>query len=126
MRLAVPLRVDDGIGQAEVGREVDDVLDPHAQLGHERLRRAVRESAEDEIEAVDGIDVIRLEHERRVGGGQTRIEVGDLRACLRVAGGDLDRQVRMVGTDSQQLGTGETRRADDPDLSHRMIIRRHA
>ena len=51
--LAVPLRVERGVVQAEVGGQVDDPLHPRAQLGHQRLRRPVGQGQEAQVEPVD-------------------------------------------------------------------------
>ena len=53
--LAVPLGVEGGVGQPEVGGQVDDVADPPAELGHDGLAGAVGQAAEGQVEPVDGV-----------------------------------------------------------------------
>src|SRR3546814_16604316 len=57
--VAVPLRVERGVAQAEVGGEVDAVADLADQLGHHRLARAVRQAEAHEVEPGAGLGVAR-------------------------------------------------------------------
>ena len=113
MGLAVPLLVG-GCGEAEVGAEVDEVPDAVDQVGDEALRLAVREGQEDEVEAVEGRGVERVEGQVRVGGGERRVQVGDRGAGLTVPGGGDDLEVRVGGEQAEQLGAGVARPAHDP------------
>ena len=52
VRLVVPLRVQVGVLQPEVGRQVDDGADLLAQLRHDALRCPMGQREEHEVEAI--------------------------------------------------------------------------
>ena len=122
VRLAVPLGVRGRVAQAEVCRQVDDVLHLGPQLGDDRLRCAVGQAAEDEVESAHRIWRVCGELQLRVRRCQAWIGVDHRSADLGVAGGELDRQIRMAGAQAEELGAGEARTADDADADHRAIV----
>ena len=71
MRVAVPARIGGGIGEAEIGRQIDHLGCRRArqQILDDLLRRAVRQRAEDEIEPerlpIGVLD--RREYRQRIG-----------------------------------------------------------
>ena len=77
--LAVPLLVV-ADRQPEVGAEVDDVGDGVDQIGGDRLRPAVREAQERDVEAGEVGRRHRLVGEALVRGRQRRVELADRRA----------------------------------------------
>ena len=70
MLLAVPLRVEGGVLEPEVGRQVDDAAHPLAQSGDELLGLAVGQGAEDQVEAIERGHVGVLVDQAGVGGPQ--------------------------------------------------------
>ena len=120
--LAVPLRVEVGVLEPEVGGQVDDVADLAQQIGHDRLAGAVGQPEEHEVEAGDGGRVVGVKREVGVGGGQARVEVGDGGAGLGVAGGQPHLELGVGRGEPEQLGAGEPRRPDDADLDHPGIM----
>ena len=117
----------EGVLEAEVGGEVDDVADLAHEVGHDRLRGAVGQPQEHQVEAVGQRGVGLGEDEVGVGGGQAGVEAGGQGAGLRVGRGQGHLELRVPGAQAQQLGAGEPRRPDDPhSCGHSMIIRRHA
>ena len=122
MGLAVPRRVQRGVLQAEVGREVDDPADPAVEVAEQLLALAVGQGQEHEVEPVDRHRVPGLEDLVAVGRGEVRVQRGHRLAGLRIAGRDGDVEIRMGRGDPQQLRTGVARRADDAYLGHRHTL----
>ena len=133
VRLAVPGRVERGITQPEVGRQVDDDPDPVTQGRHDPLRLAVREGAEHEIEAVEAVEAGssgcsrsgRLVDHSGVGGGQRRRVLPHqlTGAGMRGDRGHLD--VGVARQETQELNARVPRSTDDPGL-HRISIHEYA
>ena len=121
--LAVPGRVEGGVGEAEVGGQVDDGTDPVLQLGNVVLRRPVGQGEEDRVQPLGLGRVVGVEHEVRVGGAEARVQVTDTGAGLGVAGGPLDRQLGVSVGEPKQFGPGVPGRPDDADAEHRRNIR---
>ena len=124
--LAVPLRVQGGVVQPEVGGQVDDVPDLAHQLGHDGLAGAVGQAEEHEVESGHLGAVVGGEDEVGVGGGQARVQVGGPGAGLGVAGGQHDLELGVAGGQPQQLRSGVPGRADDAHLDHPEIMQHSA
>ncbi len=115
---AVPLLVVRGRAQTEVRSEVDHQTDPIEQLGDDLLAGAVRQPEEHDVDPVEQGRGPADEVQTRVGRRQARVERGHRGAGLRVPGGEAHAELRMLGTESQQLCSGEPGRSDDADLDH--------
>ena len=113
MRVAVPFRIDLGIGEPEIGREIE-----HAQMRRQRrdhlLRRAVRQAAEDEIELAP-IDIGDGDEIGQDVAREMREDRADPLAGLAIGGQRDDRRIRMMREDAQQLGAGVAGCAQDAD-----------
>ena len=83
VRLAVPPAVDVG-RQPEVGAEIDDVRDVVDETREQRLARAVRQRAEQQIETAQLGGVECRERSIAVGGPERRVQVRDAGPRLRV------------------------------------------
>jgi hypothetical protein len=95
--VVVPGRVEPGVLQAEVGREVDDVLHPAPQLGHDGLRRAMGQPEEHEVEPIGHTRLVAVEPLVAIAPGERWVQVGDGVAGLAVAGRELDLEVGVLG-----------------------------
>ncbi len=115
MRGAVPLVVEAGVVQAEVGAQVDQVRSPIDQLGEDLLRRSVGQAGEHDVDVGQLVEIDGSEHEVGVGAAKRRMQIGHPPAHLRVPGGHLEREAGVDGQEPQHLGPGEPRRADQPD-----------
>ena len=125
VRLAVPGRVEGRVTQPEVGGQVDDDADAVAQGRHDPLRLPVREGAEHEIEAVEGVRAGRLVDHSRIGGGQRRRVLPHRLAGPGVSGdrGHLD--VGVARQETQELNPRVARATDDAGF-HRISIHNFA
>ena len=92
-----------GVGEPEVGTEVDD-RQVGGQLGHQSRRLAVRQGEEDEVGLRQRCGVGR--DEAGVGeGGQLRVDAGDRLAGLGVGRDRSEPQLGMSEDEAQQLAT---------------------
>ena len=82
MRVAVPFGIDRRIGEAEIGREIENAQ-MLRQAGDHLLRGAVRQAAEDEIDLAP-IDFADLHELRQVADQQMRKHRADVFAGLTV------------------------------------------
>ncbi len=126
MRLVVPLRIQVGVGQPEVRRQVDDGADLLAQLRHDALRGPMGQREEHEVEAVAGVGLVLREDEVRICRSQARVAGRGELARLRLAGRERDLEAAVQRAQAQQLCARVPRGSDDPDplAGHeRMIIR---
>ena len=67
MLLAVPLGVEGGVLQPEVGRQVHDQADPRPELGDDALGLPVGQAAEDQVEPVEAGRVAVLVDQSGIG-----------------------------------------------------------
>ena len=103
VRLAVPLLVH-ARRQPEVGAQVHDVRDAVDERGGDQLRLAVRECDEGDVDTGQIRGHVRRVLERRVRGGQRRVQVAHGRARVGV-GGDLHHlDLGVGGEQPEQLG----------------------
>ena len=102
---AVPALVVGG-GEPEVAAEVDEVRDAAGEVGHQALGFTVGQGEEDQVEAVEGRRVERIQGEARVGGGQRRVQLGDRDPGVGSRRCRDDVQVGVAGEEPQQLGAG--------------------
>ena len=116
--LAVPVRVQAGIVQPEVGSQVDDVAHIAAQVADHALRGAVGQGAEGQVATGGRSRLVGHERSVAVGGRQARVQVGHGLPGHRLTRSHDRLQVGMGRADSQQLCAGEPRRPDDGDLVH--------
>ena len=116
---AVPLRVERGVLEPEVGRRVDDPLHPAPQLGHDRLAEPVRQAEEHQVEPGALVGAGRGE---RADRGRPRPGPGYRSATavpgLAVAAGEADLELGMGREETQQLRPGEAGRTEDADGDH--------
>ena len=111
-RLAVPLLVV-GDGQPEVGAEVDHVTDGVDEIPRDRLRLAVGQAEEHEVEAGEVGRGDLLVGQAVVGDGQRRVEVADGGAGVGVGGDHGDLDLGVAGEEAQQLRARVPRSPDD-------------
>ena len=114
MGLAVPLRVQAGVFQPEVGGEIDDVFDLAPELRHQLLRFAVRQAEEHDVEALGGARVGRVEAPLPVGRREARVQVRDALTGLRIGRRQFEGQLGVPSDDPQQFRTRVTGCSDDP------------
>ena len=129
MRLVVPLRIQVGVAQPEVRRQVDDGADLLAQLRHDALRGPMGQREEHEVEAVARVGLVLREDEVRIRRSQARVARRGELARLRLAGRERDLEAAVQRAQAQQLCACVPRGPDDPDplAGHeRMIIRMSA
>ncbi len=129
MRLVVPLRVELGIGEPEVRRQVDDRADLLAQLGDDPLCSTVRQREEHEVEPLADVWLVLREDEVRIGRREARVARRSELARLRLPRCHHDLEPAMKRAQAQQLCARVARRPDDADplADHeRMIIRSYA
>ena len=129
MRLVVPLRVQLGIGEPEVRRQVDDRADLLAKLGDDPLRGTMRQREEHEVEPLAGVWLVLREDEVRIGRREARVPRRSQLARLRLPRCHRDLEPAMERAQAQQLCACVARGPDDADplADHeRMIIRTRA
>ena len=128
--MAVPARIGGRIGQAEIGRKIDDLDARRArqQMLDHRLRRGVRQRAESKIKPerlpIDGIE----RRQRRQGEGQElRKHVRHRLAGPAIGGQQHDFRARMADEQPQQFRAGIAGGAEHPDLGFFFLFffRRH-
>ena len=88
---------------------------PVEELGHQSLGSPVWQAEEGDVASVSGGQIGRGVGQVGICGSEARIQIGNCRARLGVAGGHHDLKGRMRCAEPKQLSTGETRRADDGD-----------
>ncbi len=127
VRMPIPARIRRRIGKSEIGRQIDHLESRHPpqQIRDDLLRRAVRQRAEDEIEAERRpVDVIeRRQHWQRVRR-ELRKHVGHRLAGAAIRGEQHNVGARMGDEEPHQFRTGIAGGADDADL-RRFFLRRH-
>ena len=126
VRLAVPLRVQAGVFQPEVGGEIDDVFDLAPQLWHQLLRLAVGQPEEHDVETFRAAGVGGLEAPLPVGRREARVQVGDALPGLGIGGRQFEGQLGMPSDDPQQFCTRVAGCSDDPDPQHATTIHPNA
>ena len=121
--LAVPLRVERGVLQAEVGGQVDDRADPPAQVGHERpaTRRGAGRGTRGRGRRTASGRTGRRPGRRRRRPGSGRASATGVPAWVSPVASATSSS-GWPAQQPQQLGAGVARRADDADRGHR---RRH-
>ena len=117
VRVAVPLRVDVHVEQAEVGRHVDH-LDRRIggeHRGGDLLRGAVRQAAEHRVEALP-VDLLPFGQARQVEHEEVRKHLVHLFARMGVGGERRDLDIGMAGEQPHRIRAGVARRAEHGDL----------
>ena len=118
MLLAIPARVQGSVAEPKIGGEVDDLVGPPLQVRRQLLRHPVGKGQEDEVEAVGEGGVVGLEAGARVGGGQARVEVGDLGARLGLPHGPRQFELRVLEAQPQELSPRIAGGPDNADSVH--------
>ena len=96
------------------------------ELGHQVLRRAVRQPEEDEVEPVARLGVELVEVQGGIRRPEARVQIGHPSTGLRVGGGHAHVELRVLAAQPQQLRSGVAGGADDADGGHRPRIRLNA
>jgi hypothetical protein len=120
MGVAVPLGVAVEIGEAEVGRQVDD-LEVLGQAGDHLLRRAVRQAAEHHV-AVVPVGLVDRGHDRQAEAGEMREHDVDRLAGVAVGGQQRDADARMTQQQAQELAPGVAAGAQDTDPDRLLCV----
>ncbi len=113
MLVAVPARIGGGIGEAEIGREVDDfgLRRPRHQILDDLLRRAVRQRAEREIEPERlPIGVLDRGQRRQRIGRELRKDVGHGLAGAAIGRQQHDLDARMANAGAAPIPRRYSRR----------------
>jgi hypothetical protein len=119
--LAVPLRIEPGVLQPEIGGQVDDHPHPAPELGDDLLGLPVGQATENQVEAVEPSGVAVLVDQAGVRGRQGRGVGADRLAGMRVRRRHGDLEFRVARQEAEQLRPGVPRCSKDPCL-HRMSI----
>ena len=115
----IPARIGGGVGEAEIGREVDHLGARHRgeQVIDHGLRGRVRQRTEGEIERlrlpVDRID--RQQLGQRIGR-ELREDLAHVLAGAALGGKQRDLDARMTEQEPQQFRTGVAGRAEYADF----------
>ena len=115
---SVPLRVQRSVLQSERGRQIDEAANLAVQLRGEGHRCLVGQAEEHDVEPLCLCRVELVEHQVGVPRGQARVHPAGQRAGLTVAARVDHVELRMLGTQPQELCSGVTRCADDADSLH--------
>ena len=118
MLLAVPPRVQRGVAQAEVGRQIDDLVRSALEIRSQLLGHAVGQGQEHEVEPVSEAGVVGLEPRTGIRSSEARIQVGDLAARLRLPHGLGQLELGVLEAQAKQLSPGVARGPDDADSIH--------
>jgi len=110
---AIPRRVEVLVVQPKVRAEIDDVANGATNLRDDRLTDAVRQTAKDEVEAIDEFRAEWVEGAIAVCRSQARVEVRDRCPCLAVARGGHELEIWVSVQQSHKFCTRIAGRAND-------------
>ena len=115
VRGPVPLLVDLGVGEAVVGREVNDGDPGIEQARHLGERGGMGHGEEHEVAGLDHGVVVRGEREIR-GTGEGRVGLGERGARVGVGRDGDELELRVLDEQADELRPGVACGADDPNL----------
>ena len=122
MCMTVPARISVRIGEAKIGREVDDFYGRRLcqQILDHRLRGAMRQRAEHEIKAeCRPVDAVERDQRRQGKRRELREHVRHWLARPAIGREQRDVDARMPEKQPHQFRAGITRRAEDADFCFR-------